>query len=49
MGYLLAVTGIVWAVVFGDVLFIMGRQKKLQQEIDTLKQLVEEKKKTGGK
>jgi len=49
MGYLLAVTAIVWAVVFGYVLFIMGRQKKLQQEIETLKHLVEEKKKTGGK
>jgi len=49
MGYLLAVTGIVWAVVFGYVLFIMGKQKKLQQEIDTLKQLVEEKKNIGGK
>lgn len=49
MGYLLAVTAIVWAVVFGYVLFIMGKQRKLQQEIETLKQLVDEKNKTVGK
>jgi len=49
MGYLFAVTGIVWAVVFGYVLFIMGRQKKLQQEIQTLKQLIDEKNKAGKK
>jgi CcmD family protein len=49
MGYLLAVTAVVWAVVFGYVLSIIGRQRKLQQEIETLKQLVDEKKKNGGK
>jgi len=49
MGYLVAVTAIVWAVIFGYVLFIMGRQRKLQQEIDTLKQVIAEKTKAGTK
>jgi CcmD family protein len=49
MEYFLAVAAIIWAVVFGYVLFIVDRQKKLRQEIETLKQLIAEKPKNTGK
>jgi CcmD family protein len=42
-GYFFAVTGIIWAGVFGYLLYLMGRQNRLRQEIDTLKQLVAER------
>ncbi|MDP2918634.1 MAG: CcmD family protein [Dehalococcoidia bacterium] len=45
MEYFLTATAIIWAVVFGYVLFIIGRQRKLRQEIESLKQLVAEKQK----
>ncbi len=43
--YLFVVTGLIWAVVFGYVFFISVRQKRLQQEINTLKNLAQGNKK----
>ena len=37
-GYLFAAFAIVWAVVFGYVLLLLNRQKKLRREIDSLKE-----------
>ena len=42
-GYLLAAFIIVWAVVFGYVLFLFNRQKSLQREIDSLKKALTQK------
>ena len=35
--YLLAAFAVVWAVVFGYVLLLLKRQKRLQRELDLLK------------
>ena len=35
-GYLLAAYGVIWAVVFGYVIFIQRKQKKLQRQIEIL-------------
>ena len=43
-GYLLAAFGAVWVVLFGYLLSLMMKQKKLQQEVDSLKQVLKEKK-----
>ena len=37
-GYLLAAFIIVWAVVFGYVLLLVNRQRRLQREINLLKE-----------
>ena len=37
-GYLFAAFAIVWVVVFGYVLLLLNRQKKLRREIDSLKE-----------
>ena len=37
-GYLFAAYSIVWALVFGYILLLLGRQKRLQREIDSLKE-----------
>jgi len=37
-GYLLAAFSAAWLVLFGYVLFLLNKQKKLQQEIDSLKE-----------
>ena len=42
-GYLFAAFAIVWAVVFGYVLLLLNRQKKLRREIDSLKEAFREK------
>ncbi len=42
-GYLFAAFAIVWAVVFGYVLLLLDRQKKLRREIDSLKEALKEK------
>jgi len=42
-GYLLAAFTIVWAVVFGYVLVLLNRQKRLRQEINSLKAALREK------
>ena len=36
LGYLFAAFAVIWAVVFGYVLVLMNRQKKLKREIDKL-------------
>ena len=46
-GYLFAAFTVVWAVLFGYVLFLLGKQRKLQEEINSLKETLKEKK--GGK
>jgi CcmD family protein len=42
LAYLFAAYTIIWAVIFGYIVFIYLKQKKLQQQIDLLKQSVEE-------
>ena len=42
-GYLFAAYAIVWAVLFGYILLLLGRQKKLQREISSLKEALKEK------
>ncbi len=42
-GYLLAAFTIVWAVVFGYLLSLFNRQRKLRREIDSLKEAFKEK------
>ncbi len=37
-GYLLAAFSIAWAVVFGYLLMLLNRQKKLHREINLLKE-----------
>ena len=37
-GYIFAAYSIVWAVIFGYVLFIHIRHRKLQRELDSLKE-----------
>ncbi len=46
LGYLFAAFTIVWAVVFGYVLLLLNRQRRLRREIDSLKEALKEK---GGK
>ena len=42
-GYLLAAFSMAWALVFGYVLLLLNRQKRLQQEINSLKEALKEK------
>jgi|TARA_B100002003_G_C13907399_1_gene441774 CcmD family protein len=42
-GYLLAAFSMAWALVFGYVLLLLNRQKRLQQEINSLKEVLKEK------
>ena len=37
-GYLLAAFSAAWLVLFGYVLFLLNKQKRLQQEVDSLKE-----------
>ncbi len=41
-GYLLAAFSIAWALVFGYVLLLFNRQRRLQQEINSLKETLKE-------
>jgi CcmD family protein len=43
LGYLFAVFSIVWIVLFVYIFSLIGRQKRLQKEIDSLKARLEEK------
>lgn len=36
LGYLFAAFAVIWAVVFGYILVLMNRQKKLKREIEKL-------------
>ncbi len=42
-GYLFAAFAIVWAVVFGYVLYLLNRQRRLRREIESLKVAFREK------
>lgn len=42
-GYIFAAFAIVWAVIFGYLLLLFNRQRKLRQEIDSLKKKFREK------
>ncbi len=42
-GYLFTAFAVVWAVVFGYVLSLLYRQRRLRQEIDTLREILKEK------
>jgi CcmD family protein len=43
-GYLLAAFIVIWVVVFGYVGFMIRKQKKLQQQIDILRETIERSK-----
>lgn len=38
-GYLLAAFTVIWALLFGYLLSLFNRQRRLQQQIDSLKQV----------
>ena len=42
-GYLLAAFSMAWALVFGYVLLLLNRQRRLQQEINSLKEALKDK------
>ena len=42
-GYLFAAFTAVWVVLFGYVLYLLNKQKKLEQEIDSLKGALKDK------
>ncbi|MFC1976987.1 CcmD family protein [Chloroflexota bacterium] len=42
-GYLLGAFSMAWALVFGYVLLLLKRQRRLQQEINALKEAFKEK------
>lgn len=42
MEYLVAAYGVLWAISFGLVFSMVFRQRKVQQELDTLRVVVEE-------
>jgi CcmD family protein len=44
LGYLLAAYSIIWAVVFGYILFLQRKQRRLQRQIDLLQKSVDESK-----
>lgn len=41
LGYLLAAYTVIWAVVFGYILFLQRKQRRLQRQIDALKESIE--------
>jgi CcmD family protein len=43
LGYLLAAFTIVWAVVFGYVLLLINRQRRLRRDINSLREALKEK------
>jgi len=42
-GYLFAAFAIIWALVFGYILLLFNRQRKLRRDIDSLKKALKEK------
>ncbi len=42
-GYLFAAYTVIWAVVFGYVLSLFYKQRRLRQEIDALREILKEK------
>ncbi len=43
LGYLFAAFAIVWAVVFGYVLLLINRQRRLRRDINSLREALKEK------
>jgi CcmD family protein len=43
LGYLFAVFGIVWVLLFAYILILINGQKRLQKEIQALKMIIKEK------
>ncbi len=41
--FLFTAYGVVWAVVFGYVLFLLSQQKKLRRDLDSLKEMIKER------
>lgn len=44
LGYLLAAYGIIWAVVFGYVLYMQRKQRKLNKQVGQLRELLDKSK-----
>lgn len=44
LGYLLAAYTVIWAVVFGYILFMQRKQRRLQRQIDRLQESVNKSK-----
>ena len=42
-GYLFAAFTVIWALVFGYVLFLFIKQKKLRQDLESLKETIKER------
>ena len=42
-GYLFAAFTVIWAFVFGYVLLLFSRQKRLRREVDSLREMLKEK------
>ena len=42
-GYLFVAFTIVWAVIFGYILLLFNRQRRVRREIDSLKEVFKEK------
>jgi len=42
LGYLFAAFALIWVVVFGYVLVLQRRQRRLQREIDSLRESIKE-------
>jgi len=47
IGYLLAAYTIIWAVIFGYVLFMQRKQRKLQRQVTLLQESLEKSKTNG--
>ena len=45
LGYLLAAYGVIWAVVFGYVLYMQRKQKQLNRQLEQLKESLEKSEK----
>jgi CcmD family protein len=44
LGYLLAAYGIIWAVVFGYVLYMQRKQRRLNKQVERLEELLDKSK-----
>ena len=49
LGYLMAAYTVIWVVVFGYVLFMQRKQRRLQRQIDVLRESVEQMRTSDGK
>ena len=48
LGYLLAAYGVIWAVVFGYVLYMQRKQKRLNKQVGQLRELLDKSKTDSG-